>query len=442
VPGRRAGAVGRGRVARPLVTRRPSPRLRAYLVLGAAGLLGGVALGRFELVILVAPLLIAALLALVVTEDPDLSVKVSLEADRILEGEPTVLGIHLSAERPARWLEIAVDLPVGLVAEDGVRLIGLQLDAAEERDVSLAVSGRRWGIYRVGRVLVRARDRLGFFAYEATIGPELALRVYPRPEALRRAIRPAETQMFAGDEVSRRAGDGIEFAGTRPYAPGDRIRRVNWRLSSRRPELYVNELHPERSTDVVVLLDTFTDVVGARESSLATAVRGANGIADHYLRRRDRVGLIAFGGSIRWLAPAMGLAQGYRIVELLLDARAAASFVWKGADLIPPRSLPPNALVVALTPLLDDRTIEALLDLRGRGVDLAVIEVAPEAYLADPTDAITETARRLWHLRRELLRDRLRRLGVAVATWLPGTPLDAALEEVRAFRRNARRASA
>jgi uncharacterized protein (DUF58 family) len=98
--------------------------------------------------------------------------------------------------------------------------------------------------------------------------------------------------------------------------------------------------------------------------------------------------------------------------------------------------------VIALSPLIDDRAIEGLLDLRGRGFDLAVIEIAPEAYIAAPGDEVAATARRLWQLRRELLRDRLRRLGVAVATWRPSDPLEAVLEEVRAFRRNARRASA
>ena len=115
-------------------------------------------------------------------------------------------------------------------------------------------------------------------------------------------------------------------------------------------------------------------------------MRAANGIADHYLRRRDRVGLIAFGGSIRWLVPSMGLGQSYRIVDTLIGAQAAASFVWKGVDLIPPRSLPAKALVIALTPLVDVRTVEALLDLRGRGFDLAIIEVSPEALLPPPDD--------------------------------------------------------
>jgi uncharacterized protein (DUF58 family) len=425
------------------MTRRASPRLRAYLVLGAGGLIAGAFLGRPEPVLLVAPLLIAAALALVVVRDPDVSIRVTLPSDRVLEGQDIELDVRLDAPRAVQWLELAVALPPGLVARGGQRVVALQLGPSAERQLAFGVSARRWGVFRFEQVVIRVRDRFGFFAYERAVDPELSLRVFPRPAALRRAIRPVETQVFAGDEVARRRGDGIEFADIRPYAPGDQIRSVNWRLSSRRPELHVNLLHPERSTDVVLLLDTFTDVPGQDEqSSLMTAVRGASGIADHYLRRRDRVGLIAFGGSIRWLVPAMGLTQGYRIVEALLDARIAMSMVWMGVDVIPPRSLPPKALVIVLSPLVDNRSVEALLDLRGRGFDLAVIELAPEAFIAGPADAFAATARRLWRMQRELLRDRFRRLGVPVATWAPSEPLDAVLEEVRAFRRNVRRASA
>jgi uncharacterized protein (DUF58 family) len=425
------------------VIRRPSPKLGAYLGVGAAGLLLGVVLGRAEPVILAAPLLLAALLAFVLVDAPSVSVDVSLDRDRILEGEDLALELRLRADRPVRWLELGVAVPSGLEAPDRDRVLGLQLDPGVARLVSVPVSGRRWGAYSLGRVAVRIRDRLGFFAFETTIDSKLAVRVFPRPETFRRVIRPAATQATSGNEVSRRHGDGIEFAGVRPYAPGDEIRRVNWRLSSQRPELYVNERHHESNTDIVVLLDTFTDINGPTgDSTLAMAVRGANGIADRYLHRHDRVGLIAFGGSIRWLVPAMGMAQSYRILESLLDARAAVSFIWKGVDLIPPRSLPPKALVLALSPLLDERTLDALVDLRRRGFDLAVIEIAPDGYVAAATDDFGTTARRLWQMQRELLRDRFRRLGVAVAPWSVGEPLEVALEEIRAFRRNGQRALA
>lgn len=425
------------------MTQRPSPRLGAYLLLGVAGLFAGAALGRPEPVILLAPLLLAALVALALVEDPEVAIHATLRQDRLLEGSDAELTIRLLSPRPVRWLELAIGLPPGLVARDGSRVLGLQLQPGVERQVSVGVSPQRWGIYPVDQVAVRIRDRFGFFAFETAIAPGLALRVFPRPKALRRVLRPAATQASAGNEVSRRLGEGIEFAGVRPHVPGDEIRRVNWRISSRRSELHVNELHPERSTDVVILLDTFTDVPGAAgQSSLATAVRAANGIADHYLRRRDRVGLIAFGGSIRWLVPSMGLGQSYRIVDTLIGAQAAASFVWKGVDLIPPRSLPPKALVIALTPLVDVRTIEALLDLRGRGFDLAVIEVSPEALLAPPDDDLDGVVRRLWAMQRELLRDRFRHVGVPVVVWSSGASLEAALEEVRAFRRHGRPALA
>ena len=425
------------------MTRRPTPRLGAYLLLGVAGLFTGAALGRAEPVVLMAPLLLAALVALALVEDPELSIEAALERDRLLEGDDAELTIGVTAPRPVRWLELAIGLPPGLVARDGNRVLGMQLEPGVHRQVSIGVSPERWGIYRVDQIAVRLRDRFGFFAFETAMDPGLALRVFPQPEALRRVLRPAATQASAGNEVSRRLGEGIEFAGVRPHVPGDEIRRVNWRISSRRAELHVNELHPERSTDVVILLDTFTDVPGAPpQSSLATAVRAANGIADHYLRRRDRVGLIAFGGSIRWLVPSMGLGQSYRIVDTLIGARAAASFVWKGVDLIPPRSLPAKALVIALTPLVDTRTVEALLDLRGRGFDLAVIEVSPEALLPPPADDLDGTIRGLWAMQRELLRDRFRQLGVPLVVWSSGASLEAALEEVRQFRRHGRPALA
>ena len=423
------------------MTRRPAPKLGAYVTVGAAGLLLGVVVGRGELVILAAPLLLAALLAFLLVEAPLVTVDMSLGRDRILEGEETALEVRLHAQRSVRWLEIGIALPAGLAARERDLVLGVQLDPGVDRRVSIPIAARRWGAYAFGRVAIRMHDRFGFFAFETTVDRPLALRVFPRPETFRRVLPPAATQATSGNEVSRRHGGGIEFAGVRPYAPGDEIRRVNWRLSSQRSELYVNERHHESNTDVVILLDTFTDLRGpAGDSTLATAVRAANGIADRYLARHDRVGLIAFGGSIRWLVPAMGMAQSYRILESLLDARAAVSFVWKGVDLIPPRSLPPQALVLALSPLLDERTLAALMDLRRRGFDLAVIEITPEGFIAPATDAFDTTARRLWRLQREMLRDRFRRLGVAVAPFSVGEPLEGALEELRAFRRNGRRA--
>jgi uncharacterized protein (DUF58 family) len=118
------------------------------------------------------------------------------------------------------------------------------------------------------------------------------------------------------------------------------------------------------------------------------------------------------------------------------------SYATKGVDILPPRSLPPKALVLALTPLLDPRSAGALLDLRARGFDLVVIEVSPLPFVDSGGDELAQLAYRLWKLSRESLRLRYEQAGVPVVEWRDGEPLDVVLEEVTAFRRYARPARA
>ncbi len=292
----------------------------------------------------------------------------------------------------------------------------------------------------LGPLYTRARDPLGFLVWEATAPTRPQLRTYPREDVLRRVLQPRETQVFSGNEVSRRKGEGIEFADIRLRGPGDPLNRINWRASARRNELWVNESHPERNTDVIIFVDSFIEARLGDKGTLDLAVRATSTIADAYVRRRDRVGLISFGGILRWLVPGTGLVQLYRIVDALLDTQIILSYYWKEIDVIPRRMLPPNALVIALSPLLDQRSVGALLDLRARGYDLAVIDVSPVPFVARPPAGLDAVAHDLWVLRRDALRHRLQRAGVAVVEWTEERPLQSVLEEVREFRRYTRHA--
>jgi uncharacterized protein (DUF58 family) len=200
----------------------------------------------------------------------------------------------------------------------------------------------------------------------------------------------------------------------------------------------VNESHPERNTDVILFVDSFAEARQGESGTLDLAVRATATLADAYIRRRDRVGLISFGGILRWLVPGMGTVQLYKIVDALLDTEVVLSYYWSEIDLIPPRTLPPSALVIALSPLLDARSVGALLDLRARGYDLCVVDVSPVPFTTRPKAAIDALAYDVWMLRRDALRHRLQRSGVAVAEWRDDASLQSALEEVRAFRRYAR----
>jgi len=416
-----------------------SGRLPAYLALGGAGLLAGLVLGRPEAVIVAAPLLLAAAAGLALARAPELEVTVRLDRERALEGEDVELAVAVSALRRVAWLDVDVTPPPGLVLRrPGAAEGSVSLRAGSVKTYRRRLSCRRWGGRLVGHVSLHARDPLGFFTYREQVQHRLPLRVYPRPEAVRRLLRPAETQAFAGNEVSRQKGDGIEFADIRPFVPGDRVRRINWRASARRGQMQVNEMRPERNCDVVVFLDTFTELSDPSGSSLEMAVRAAAGLVEGYLRRRDRVGLVGFGGTLRWLQPAMGERQLYRLIDALIDTQVVLSYAWKDLEVIPRRTLPPKSLVVAFTPLLDDRSLGALLDLRGRGYDLSVVELSPFAFVAPGGRETERLAYRLWAMEREALHGRFLAVGVPVVTWRRGEPLEPVLALASRFRRDAR----
>ena len=415
-----------------------SPRVTAYASLTALFLLTALALRRPELVVLAIPFALPLALGLQLVRPPELRVAATLDRERALEQDEVLLELTVSSLRPVERVELQVVLEAGLEVVSGDAAQSFRLARGDSRSVALRLRCIHWGTYVVGDLRVRTRDRLGLLVCEGRFDRGTRLLVFPLPQTLRRLVAPRATQPFSGNEFARQKGEGLEFADLRAFAPGDRVRAINWRASARRDELVVNERHPERNADVILFLDTFADARSGGRSTLDLAVRATATLATHYLDRRDRVGLVSFGGYLRWLMPGMGLGQRYRIVDALLESQVVFNSAWKDASIIPGRTLPPHALVLAISPLLDERAVEALADLRSRGYDLAVLEVSPVGFVEPGPSEADRLAHRLWLLRRRELRARYERLGVAVATWDDETPIEAALEEVRAFRRHAR----
>jgi uncharacterized protein (DUF58 family) len=422
-----------------VVTR--SPKLARYAAFAAASFLTALVLGRPELAALGAPFAFVLVVGLALPPPPQVKASLRLARQRAVEGEEIDAELVVSAPARAHDLQLAVLLPDGIRAAGGTGSLLLRLEPGRDRVLALRLGCEHWGAHRVGSLLLRARDLAGLRVLDSRVTGNAVVRVYPRPQQLQSLVAPAETQPFAGNRVARTKGEGIEFADIRPYLPGDRARRINWRASAARQTLYVNQQHPERNSDVVIFLDSFAEARRQDASTLDLAVRAAASLADRYLATRDRVGLVGFGGMVRWLTPAAGTTQLYRIVDALLETEIVLSFAWKGVDVLPARSLTPHALVIALSPLLDERSVRALLDLRGRGFDLVVVDISPLAFTAQPRDPGALAAMRLWQLWREALRFGYERLGVAVAEWDGQRPLAEVIEEVRAFRRFARYSS-
>nr|MBA3365770.1 DUF58 domain-containing protein [Actinomycetota bacterium] len=322
------------------VHRRPSPKLGAYAGLVALGLLSALVLERPELVALSAPFAFLLAAGLALASRPSLRLDLTLDHERTIEGEVVQARIDIDTDDPIERVELFLALPDGLSLAEGDNPVSFRLPRDGERELELVLRCDRWGAYVPGEVHVRAHDLFGLLRYETRFDRRRPLKVFPREETLRELLRPVETQVFAGNQVARQKAEGIEFADIRPFAPGDRIRRVNWRASARRGDLWVNEYHAERNADVIIFLDSFTEARRHDVSTLDLAVRAAAALAGRYLRQKDRVGLVNFGGVLNWLLPATGLVPFYRMVDSLLDTEITLNYAWKDLDVIPRRTLP------------------------------------------------------------------------------------------------------
>ena len=287
--------------------------------------------------------------------------------------------------------------------------------AADGATARFLFSPQRWGRRQIGTLDVVLRDRWRLAEGHTTVVLP-RIDCYPAPAQQRTTVVLRRLPNRLGEHPARTSGEGIEFTGVREYVPGDRQRSINWPASTRRGRLQVNTFAAERSQDVVLLADATSDVGEPGSSALDLALRGVSAAARAYLDARDRVGVITYQwGGASWVAPSLGRRQVYRIIDSMLSSDAGYS---RGASFrrLPRAALPPGSLVVVFSPLLDQRFVEILRDMRERGFSMLVIDVLN----ADPPrrrQAADRLARRVWRMEQDAIRFSLRELGIPVVHW-------------------------
>jgi uncharacterized protein (DUF58 family) len=386
--------------------------------LGTAGFLGlavAVALGRLPPQLIAAASLAALTVAVRHGARPvELELSLRVDPVRCLEGTDVGMRLSVQAAQPLGEVVMALDLPPSLAVLGPPQVRRYRTAVIQYEWLLRAQS---WGRHEVGPVHVRVRT-LGL-GWTATAAISLSgLTVLPPPLDARSLAVPPHLRARLGQHVSRRPGTGVEFLSLRAYAPGDPVRHVNWRASSRLRSLVVNEYAGERAAEVVTFVDTTADIRRHGSSTLASAVRGAAGIAQAYLAAGDRVGVVAFGVRMRWLLPDQGTRQYYRILEHALDSTVDEGFVPPALSRLPRPVLPSGALVYVFSPLLDVRVVDAVADLRQRGHPIVVVDVLEAEPEAKRTE-LDQLALRIWRLDRAATVHRLHDLGAVVLPWDP-----------------------
>jgi uncharacterized protein (DUF58 family) len=414
---------------------RVTPLGLAMVSLAALGLVLGLASGRAELVVMVTPLLLGLFRLTRGSAPAACAVTHEVSAARIYEGGRVRVTVTVAV--PGPFVELFEPLPPTARVAGGDHRVVLALDRAGRAMWTYELEAPRRGPLALGVVHARTWDRAGLRAHETVRHDPKLVRVYPRPIPVRWLPRPRRTQTSIGNYVARSVGDGLEPGEIRPFVSGDRVRHVHWRASLRWQRLYVTQYQQERNADVVLMLDSLAEFGDGAETTLDVSVRAVAALAAAYLERKDRVGFIEYGGFFRSVRPGSGRRHYERVLDSVFRAEVAFSYVTRDIALVPRRVLPAQALVIAVSPLLDARFEKAVVNLAARGYDVVILSPSPVslARRAAPDSPTVDLACRLWTIERREHADGLRRLGLAVVDWDPTQALDVALDGLARDRR-------
>jgi uncharacterized protein (DUF58 family) len=200
---------------------------------------------------------------------------------------------------------------------------------------------------------------------------------------------------FAGMHQNPHAGASIEFSEHKEYAPGDDIRRIDWKAVGRVDRYYIKRFEDETEMRTFLVVDASASMGYGRGevTKLAYASYLAAALAYLLAQQGDPAGLLLFDDKTRQYLPPR--TRGSHIRDLLsaLDAAYPAGKTEPGRALgyvgeIADR----RSLVVLFTDLLDApaELPERLRQLRSRGNDVVLFQILDPDEVDLPFDELCD----------------------------------------------------
>jgi len=415
---------------------KPTMAMLRALFGGVAMTLAALVFGRPDLLVLGAPLVLITAWSLMTRPYGNPLPETSLAHRSLREGQATTVHACITSVPGLEQAVVAVSASkwVETAPSNGVLVWTVPADSTGEViRLDIALQSRRWGKRQVGCGLVAATSAWGAFRFGPQDLVPRTLWTLPLPATFDAKAQTPHPNGVVGLSRSRRAGDGSEFASIRAFQPGDRLRRIHWPLSLRARELYVTATWADQDSRVMLLVDALDDLgesrgVGRAASSLDVTVRAAAAMAEHYLRRGDRVGLRVFGARGAARLPAMaGRGHLRRVLDTLASIEA-------GTDLRPNTmkvagGLPADSLVVILSPLVSTDALTHAVTLARRGLNVIIIDTKPEQ--ADRREQThVRLAVRIRRLERNREIRRVQEIGIPTVLWGGPGSLDQVLRDL------------
>lgn len=178
------------------------------------------------------------------------------------------------------------------------------------------------GIYQFHNINIFIQSPIGLISRKIVEKASSSIPVYPSVIQMKKyeLIALSRLTTFPGVKKIRKLGNSYEFEQIREYVKGDDYRSINWKATSRKNSLMVNQYEDERSQQVVMVIDKGRSMKMPFEglSLMDYAINTSLAISNIALKKYDKVGLLSFSDKIgSTVKPESGSKQLRLIIERL-----------------------------------------------------------------------------------------------------------------------------
>jgi uncharacterized protein (DUF58 family) len=194
-----------------------------------------------------------------------------------------------------------------------------------------------------------------------------------------------------GMHRSPHVGFALDFAQHRPYAEGDDIKRIDWRVYAKADRYYIKQYEVSTNLRAHLVLDASGSMAyrgaGDAMSKFRYAQFAAACLSYLVLHQQDSAGLFTFDTAIREFIPAKSSATHLMRILKTLDATrpqnesGVAPILHEVAERVPRRGM-----VIVISDLFDrvDALVEAMHHLRHRRHEVVLLHVMADDELTFP----------------------------------------------------------
>jgi uncharacterized protein (DUF58 family) len=169
-------------------------------------------------------------------------------------------------------------------------LIEKQIESGKNVLFQYILEPKERGEYNFGALNIFASSPLGFVSKRFTFQKDAFLPAYPSFIHLRNYELMALQNEFllGGIKKIRKLGHTMEFEQIKEYVPGDDVRTINWKATSKTNRLMVNQFQDEKAQRIFMLIDK------GRTMKMDYSINATMALSHIILKKGDRAGMMTF----------------------------------------------------------------------------------------------------------------------------------------------------